>query len=238
MIDAGDLRTVVELFEGTVLLLVIKIERRQERLHAALNRMAEPDRPDGSAAEHRAGQHRHRIGIVEEPGVRADFLHVTGKIHHHRNGAESAENAADAERVRNRLTQPVFFRNFKVDHGGGLITADLNGIHHEISPLESFLPIGDTEMRRDLRTPSVDIPVERREHLFRFDKPLPADVVKRDVGIFQSLSAHAVAKHVFCKYRAARSHEGDFCHSVFLLIWLTSEIIRFPMEKYKVEKMK
>jgi hypothetical protein len=60
--------------------------------------MAEPDSPDRRCLEHGAGKHGHRVGIVEEPGIRADVLHLAGECEHYRNGPQCTEYAAYAER--------------------------------------------------------------------------------------------------------------------------------------------
>ena len=44
-------------------------------------------------------EHRHRVGVVEEVGVRSDLLDVSADVEHHRDGAERAEDARRAARV-------------------------------------------------------------------------------------------------------------------------------------------
>ncbi|OQA87503.1 MAG: hypothetical protein BWY31_00671 [Lentisphaerae bacterium ADurb.Bin242] len=216
VIDSGNLRAVTEVRGvnsfAVMLFIVVHPEGVQQRFHADLDRMAEADGLDGSSAEHRAGEHRHRIGVVQEPGVRADFLHVVRKVQHDGNRPEGAEDAADAEGVGDGLAQPVFFRDLEVDHGRGLIAAHLNGIDHEMGSLESFLPVGRAQVSGDLRASLIDVFIQVLQNGQGFLQAVRIDVVQRDFGILKRFPAHAISKHVLGENSAARSHESDFRH--------------------------
>ena len=58
--------------------------------------------------------HRHRVRVVEEPGVRAQLAHVRGERREHGERAQRAEDPADAGRVADRLAQPVPRRELEV----------------------------------------------------------------------------------------------------------------------------
>ena len=104
------------------------------------------------------------VGIVEEPRARADLLDVAGKVLQNGNGAQRAHDAADSERIRNRLAQAVFLRNFKIDHGGRFIAAHLDGIDDEIRTSQRFLAVLHAEIRLQGSTSLVAVAVDVIEH--------------------------------------------------------------------------
>ena len=99
-------------------------------LGAHLHAVAQAHRLDGGVALHIAGQHGHGVGVVEEPRVRAHLSHIVGKILHHGNGAQSAEDAANAQRIGDGLAQAVLLGHFKVRYRAGLVQTHLNGVDH------------------------------------------------------------------------------------------------------------
>ena len=214
MVDAGDVGAEV-LF---ALFVALQPEGGQQALGADLDRVAETDRLHAAAAEHRTGEHRHRIGVVEEPGVRRDLFDVAGEVEHHRNRPQCAEDAADAERVGDGLAQAVFLGNLEVDDGRRLIPADLDGVDDEVRVAERRFAGADAEVGGDRRPVVVDVGIQRLEDEFRLFEPFAVDVVQREVGILQRFAAHAVADDVAGEYRAACSHECDFRHLSFLRI--------------------
>ncbi len=77
-----------------------------DHLHRALHRMAQSDDLGlRRALVHELADHRHRVRVVEEPRARADLGHVVADAEHHRRGAQRADDAADAERVADRLAE-------------------------------------------------------------------------------------------------------------------------------------
>ena len=85
--------------------------------------MAETDGLDRGAAQHRAGEHRHRVRVVQKPGVRSDLFDVARKVEHDRDRPQRPEDAADAECVGDGLAQAELLRDLEVDDGGGFIAA-------------------------------------------------------------------------------------------------------------------
>ena len=82
------------------------------------DRVAQPEHPgERRALVHGPGQHGHRVGVAEQVGVRADVLHVPGQRGRHRDGAQAAEDPADAERVADGLAHPVPGRDVEVQPG-------------------------------------------------------------------------------------------------------------------------
>ncbi len=95
---------------------------------ADLDAVAQTDGTDIGVPLHIAGEHGHRIGVIDEKSVGAELLHVFGKTFQHRNGPQGTENAADSQRICNGLAQPILFGNLKVGNGTGIIAAHLNGV--------------------------------------------------------------------------------------------------------------
>ena len=118
----------------------------QQSARADLHAMAQADGLDAGQAEHRACQSAHGVGVVQKPGVRADFLHVPGKIQHHGDGAKRAEDAANAQGVGDGLAQAVLFGHLKVRDRAGVIQAHLDGVDHIVGPAQGLLAAGDAQI--------------------------------------------------------------------------------------------
>ena len=104
--------------------------------HGALHRVAEPDDlPLRRALIDELADHRHRVRVVEEPRVRADLGHVVADAEHHRGGAQRADDAADAERVADRLAHAVAGRDLEVAHGRR-VAADLDAVDDVVGAVE------------------------------------------------------------------------------------------------------
>ena len=73
----------------------------------------------------RPGIHRHRVDVLQESHIRADSFHVFADVEKDGDGAQSAHDASDAERISDGLFDPIFFGNLKVDDGAGFIAANL-----------------------------------------------------------------------------------------------------------------
>ena len=139
--------------------------------------MAQADGPDVGVTLHITGQHGHGVGVVQEQSVGAPALHVVGVAFHHRDGAQGAENAADAQGVGDGLAQAVLFGDLKVRDGAGLVPAHLDGVDHEIRPFESGFPVqgpGDVGF-------SVGGGIDVAEDLVRFFQSLGINVKEADV---------------------------------------------------------
>ena len=64
----------------------------------------------------RPAVHRHRVDVVQEDHIRAQLFHVAAHLQQHRDGAQAAHDAADAERVGDRLAQAVALGNLEIHH--------------------------------------------------------------------------------------------------------------------------
>ncbi len=177
--------------------------------------MAKTDSFNPCVALHKAGEHGHGVGVIEEPRVGAYLLHVLRKIAKHRYGAQSAEDTAYSAGVRNSLAQTVFFRYFKIGYRAGVIKSDLNGVHNKIRAAQSILAVLNTEKFSDFCTVFVDVPVESRNHYVGLIKPLGVYVVECYFAFAQSLGQHYITEHVFGEHGASCAHKC-YLHKFFL----------------------
>ena len=138
----------------------------------------------------RQRQHGHWICIIDKQCVRAYLFHILREVHHHGDGAQRTEDAANAVGVSDRLPQAVFLGNFKIRHGAGLIAAHLDGVAHVLCAAQSFQPVGVFD---DLRAAVVGVPVDVGKHHIAFFQTLRVNVIKRIFPVAQAVSNHAVA---------------------------------------------
>ena len=110
-------------------------ELREEGLGVA-DRVAQAVHPlEPGALVGGPGEHRHRVAVAEQVGVRAYLVHVPRQVDHDGDGAQAAEDAADAEGVADRLAQPVPGGNVEVG-AGGRVPADLHLVDHVVGARE------------------------------------------------------------------------------------------------------
>jgi len=192
--------------------LVLHAQRLEQASGTDLDRVAQSDRLDAGMPEHVAGQHRHRVGVVDQEGVGADFLDVAGEIGHDRDGAQRPHDAADPERVGDRLAQAVLFRDFKVDDRAGVVAADLDGVDDEGRAAQGIPAVFDPEITLDPRSPLVDVVVDDGQHHLRLLEPVCVDVVQADLAVAERFGRHAVAQDIFGKNGAAGAHKGNLDH--------------------------
>ena len=188
---------------------MLHLQFPQQARHAGLHRVAQADRPHRAVAQHRAGHHRHRVGVVQQPRLRRRLLHVPRQVEHHRNGAQRAEDAADPQRVANGLTQAVALGHLEVDHRARLVTAHLNGVDHEVGVAQRRLPRSGAQVGLDPGAAGVEVAVQGGEHRLRLAQALGVDVVQGDGGVAQRLGQQAVADDVLDEHGRAGADEGD-----------------------------
>ena len=192
------------------------------------------------ALEHRAGDHRHRVDVVEEPRVGADGLHVVGEVEADGDGPQGAEDAADAQRVGDGLAQAVLLGDLEVDDRARVVAADLDGVDDVVGPAEGGLAGLHAAVGGDLRAAAVDVLVEDVEHLLRFPQAGAVDVVQRDVGILERFGQHGVAENGFREDAAAGAHERDLWHLSFSrLLWgqVGPGTCRPPSGRFKLQTL-
>ena len=181
-----------------------------DHLHRALHGVAQPDdvllrRP----LVDELADHRHRVRVVQEPRAGADLGHVVADAEHHGRGAQRADDAADAERVADRLADAVAGRDLVVAHRRG-VAADLDAVDHVVGAVERLAAVergGDLRLRAERLGDSV------REQLCGLE-PLRVDVVQRDLARGELGEREDVAEQVAGELDAARADERDLGHLV------------------------
>jgi hypothetical protein len=159
----------------------------------------------------RLAEDRHRVGVVEQPRVRRDRREVLADPEQHGDRAQRAEDPADAERVADRLAQPVAGGQLEVEHRR-LVHADLDHVDGEVGAVERRPPLrvgGDARPRPELLVE----PVRQRGGGLQ---PLGVDVVQRELEPAQVLVGEEVAEQLTGERGAARADEGHFGHSAAL----------------------
>src|SRR5918998_5263400 len=87
----------------------------------------------GACGVERLHQDAHRVRVVQEQRFRADLAHLAGEVEHERDRSQSAEDAADAHGVGDRLLQAVLLGDLEVEKRS-LVHADLDHVYHEVGP--------------------------------------------------------------------------------------------------------
>ena len=184
----------------------------QEGIGTDLNAVAKSHGVDGGVSLHVARQRSHGVGVVEEPGVGTDLSHIVCEILKNGDGAQGAEDTANAQGVCYGLAEAVLLGHLKINDGAGVVQAHLNGVYHEICPTESILALGHAQVLGDLGAVLVDVLVQCGDHDVGFFQSLGVNVVKSKFEIPKRLATHGVADNVFGKNGAARTHERDLSH--------------------------
>ena len=213
MVDTGD--TLHASFE-----LILHAQPAQQAFGANLHAVAQTDRFDLRVPLHIAGQHRHGVGVVEEPRVGTNLLHIAREIAHNRDRAQCAHDAADAQCIGNRLPQSVFLRHLKINDRTGVIEAHLDRVDHKIRTAQRFLAVFHAEVSLDRRPLLVYVFVDCVQNDRGFLQTHRVNVVQRDFRIAQRRRAHTVAQHIPGKHRAARAHKRNFHHASSSLLLL------------------
>ena len=142
--------------------------------------MAQTGDRDVCLALKSAAQHGHRVGVVEQDGVRAVFLHVAHDIHHGRQGAQEAEDAARAACIADIDIHAVFLGDLDIV-SPDLDAAGQDGGQHHIGVLERLDPVeGGGDGCRVLAG------LDQFDHrLFGKFQPFGIDIHQDDMGILQ-----------------------------------------------------
>jgi hypothetical protein len=123
-----------------------------EHVRGVLHAVAEADGRDTEALQIPA-IHRHRVGIVDHLGARADFLDIGRDGRVDRRIPHEADHAARAERIAHRLIDPIVVGDRLVDPRR-LGIADVEGHDHEIGIHERGAAIGGRlHARREIVMP-------------------------------------------------------------------------------------
>ena len=181
----------------------------RDQLHRPLHRVAEADDVLlRRALVDELADHRHRVRVVEEPRARAQLGHVVADREHHRRRAQRADDAADAERVADRLADAVAGRDLVVAHRRR-VAAHLHAVDDVVGAVERLAAI---ERRGHAR-----VRAERlRDAARRSARPCPRRSESMSWSAI-SLSARLgeredVAEQVAGELDAARADERDLGH--------------------------
>ena len=188
--------------------LVLKADAGQQILGADLHAVAQTDGLDAGIALHVAGEHSHRIGVIEKERVRADLLHIPGKILHDRNRSERAHDPADAQCVGNSLAETVFLGNLEVDDGCGIVSADLDRVDDKCGAAERSLAILYAEIALDLSVAAEDL-AHGFQDCAALLQPRSIDIIQGEHAVPERFTAHAVANDISCKDGASGTHKCD-----------------------------
>ena len=135
-LEAEDERLVVEARRKERDLVDGHTDEGREILRRELDGVAETDDVlRRRAAVDEPAEHRHRVRVVEQPGTRAELRHLAPEREHVVGGAERAEDAADPERVRDRLAQTVPRRDLEVEQRRRM-ASDLHHVDHVVGAVE------------------------------------------------------------------------------------------------------
>ena len=201
VVDAG--RQIVDV--GDVL-----AENLGEMAGGVLHAVAEPDRADFRRHPgERPHIDRHRVDVLQHQRVRADLFHVAGDRLEHGNGPQTAEDAADAERIGDGLPQAVALGHLEIGDGRRLVAADLHHQDDEIRALQRLPAVG---RRLDPRPGQLERFADALGDDLRGLEPLVVDVEQGDGQVGQTGACQHIAEDVLGKNRAAGADKANLGH--------------------------
>ena len=98
--------------------------------------MAQSDCPDLAVAVDRVADAGHRVGEVDEPGIRAGLLHIAHDLHQRADIARGVGKAAGAAVLSVGLAQAVLERDLVIGLPQLLARTDFDGRDNELRILE------------------------------------------------------------------------------------------------------
>ncbi len=166
--------------------------------------MAEADRLDRGLAAHGPGQTGHRIGDVEQPGVRTHLDHVLCDPDQHRHVSQRAVDPTRAHRVPHRLADSIPRRHVEVDLHR-IEPAGRDGHDDEVGTGECPALVGGGG-EGDSRSHLLGQPAPERFHLL---ERRGVDVLEHHVRPVEGLGAQQVGQELRRPLVAAASDDGD-----------------------------
>jgi hypothetical protein len=183
-------------------------EQRAEVVHGPEDGVAEPDDVEVRGDRGQVGDvHRHRVGVVEQPGVRADRAHVRRDALQHRKRAQRPEDPADADGVADGLPQPVPGGHLEVPDGRG-VHAHLDGVDDVVGAVQRGPPV---EAGGDLRGGAELLGGTAGDRLGRL-QPLRVDVVQGERRLFELIEGQEVGEELPGEDHTAGTEERDHSH--------------------------
>ena len=178
-----------------------------QAVHGPVDGMAQARDRRAQRLVHRPDEHPHRVRVVEQQRPRACLGHVGRDPQHDRDRPQAAENAADVDRVVDRVRETVAARDVEVQLGGPRAT-DLDRVDDEVGAGERLPAV---EGPGDGRGRSQDAGRPGRHALGR-PEAVRVDVVHHELGLAQLRVRQDVAQQVPGELHAARSDEHDPGH--------------------------
>ena len=172
----------------------------------ALNAVAQPDRLDGRRLADGPAGHGHGVGVLQQPGVGTDGLHVPADVQEHRDGAQRLEDAAGAHGIRHRLVDAVAQGDGVVD---GWLVADPDRRDDVVGVVEGLRPVCGGVHGVGAAVVGGE-PLGVSSHKV---EPLLVDVHQGDVGSGQRRRLHHVLQEPPGEDDAAGADEGDLGQS-------------------------
>lgn len=160
-----------------------------------------------SASRHGPTIGRHRIYMVQQQGVRSQFIHLRRQFQEHRNGAERAEDTARSQGVTDTLLDAISSRNLNVVFVG-FQAALLEGCDDVVGISNCLCAIGGSLNTRG-QLPFVHDGLNNSLGLFQ---SLRIDIHEHDGAILQSRRQENVVTKIMSKDKAASPDERDFGH--------------------------
>jgi len=169
---------------GAAVLEPVDAQVGREVARRALDRVAQADGADRAGTCRGPAEHRHRVDVLQQHGIRADLLHLAAEVEQDGNRPEAAHDPADPQRVADRLPQAEALRHLEVDDRRGAVAADLEHREHVVGARERRASV---ERRFDRDAGGLGHPLGRAE-------PVGVDVHQRDgQAVGQVREAHHVA---------------------------------------------
>ncbi len=156
-----------------------EVDESGEEAVRVAHRMAQPDHAIKWAARvDRPGQHRHRVTVIEQVCVGGHLGQVFADLGHHWDRAQSAEDSADADGVRDGLADPILCRDVEV-RAGRAVSADLDLVHHVVRAFDGRQPV---DARDDIGA-GATLATDPLGQRIGVPEPLGVDVVQRQLKI-------------------------------------------------------
>ena len=117
------------------------IDQLAQVVHGPVDGVAHPQRVElGVGPVQVLDIHRHRVRVIQQPGVRRFGAHVRGQAVKETESPQPSEDPAHPERVRDGLTNAVAGRHLEVGQRGR-VTPDAHRVDHEVGTAHRFCAV-------------------------------------------------------------------------------------------------
>ncbi len=112
------------------------VEIGGELPRGALHGVTKPDGADPAASGDGPAEHGHRIHVLQQQRVGAQFLHLAAHAEQDGNRAQRTHDSSQAERVADRLPKSEALGHLEVRDGRRSVAADLDHRDDVVGPVE------------------------------------------------------------------------------------------------------